>query len=1454
MEGVSKGRDPKLDSDEENQEHGEAGFERWLDGQIGNDGDVSTLWSALREILMSELKEESQMAVSLFALVLKTLKTLLDEHDKLKAELSAHKSSSASLKKQMAQGAAGSRGKKGDKFSAAEEASGKSIQPKDVAEAMKDHADQLTKASLSRLAAASRLLHFVSLKVPSSVVWNTLSVSSPVLSILMKESQPHTISVPALTTTSILLCLIPPLLGASNSHLIDLFSMTLKLAITGKPKVRKRAIRTVHVVLAHFQTIPNSPAYEQICKATDAIVQSGFKHTSATNTSVTLYTLELIKHTIFNVPTKTQQKWCTACLALPALCSPLLTQCTFLVFQSLFESIHKPHSTGHSKQQDKESHQHKDHDDDEEDDDDDVAANSKKPSSSNKSSSQSKKDKDSKKDTPISAATLPTSSLPNNGAVRLDKSQKKLIVQLTNSIFDIQPAPLDVGPTEAFCAAISEAFLCFSLLDEPVSALTQKLPKLFTSVVPILKGGNTKSATAACEALKKVLSRGISDSFINADLQHIEREGSPERVKDSTLFQIVSQLVEGLQVAYHDSWPEIFEIISALFERLGLTTLTTARLVNFVDAQQRQAAINLIIEPLMARISSLRATDQQLRKKTDPVLSHALLAIGIQNFLSHIPIGFPNPLTGDLEGQNLWLLAFFREHLTHAEISFFYNEMIPSTKLLAAFSGQLTKAGRDLGAKHLSTMHDQIWAIFPRFCHSPRDLSDAFALMAETIGLTIEDANTSTSVRMDLVHGLTSLITRTQSSIEAASKAVETFKEAHPEIGGTMDSDEVNESAEELQNLQDREAQLRNDLAAVQGFSSNFLPLLFNVYVSQITADLRNAVFACVEAFLTISGDDLINPFYTTILSALLTSKPAAEAGSQEAADEELHTMQCLTSLSVAFVPYLSSSNLSLLFKTIKPNLRRASQNAKPVDYTLQKKSWKVLKAICEFSSEFAIAHLSDIQALLAYAEMVGTSKLFVIKAMTQLMEAEKLQAWLQGRDKSFVSKISSPKHSVLTPLPTVVAGWKEASSKTRQAAAGTLEAIGRALGPEKLIALLVIGLSSDDGHHKAATISCFTLVVQRFSKELATIRNGQQLHSLLQTATLLLDLQVPEVRGATLAFIRAAINPTPALILQQALPSILHKLMDWPDPVKTKFNRDIRFLLEKFIKRLEYEVVAKAMPKAHIKFLQNINQRFMHAKKMAKQGKKKQADGDSSDEEYNSDSDAEKGENAMQVDGAKRKGDSKRKTAGKGDAAWLMEDGGEAPLDFTDPSANRSVVTVDPVISSRQSRPTSNPFATAEDGRLVISESVYKSSKGGNARAGIVSDELADDVEGRLIATKKRKRAHEASELADSDDETSKKPNAMSGIASSSSGEKKPWFTSKGVNDRPKKAKLDPTASAKSQTATYKSARAGGDSKVAGKADPHAYVKPNPAFLNKRHKNQSVKQYEALIGKKSKR
>lgn len=156
--------------------HVEASFERWLDERIGNDSELSTLWQALREVLVSQIGEGAEItAAGVFAVVLSTLQALVSEHGKIKDQFGKPKKVNLTNAK-----------------SGSSKPDAHAIQPEEVQEAMRDHSEQLSAASMSRIAAASRLLHYTSIKLSQATAWSTLNLSAPVLASILKGTRTST--------------------------------------------------------------------------------------------------------------------------------------------------------------------------------------------------------------------------------------------------------------------------------------------------------------------------------------------------------------------------------------------------------------------------------------------------------------------------------------------------------------------------------------------------------------------------------------------------------------------------------------------------------------------------------------------------------------------------------------------------------------------------------------------------------------------------------------------------------------------------------------------------------------------------------------------------------------------------------------------------------------------------------------------------------------------------------------------------------------------------------------------------------------------------------------------------------------------------------------------------------------------------------------------------------------
>lgn len=1291
-------------------------FQDWIEMQISSDREMKALWFALKEVITDEMKENKKiLASALYPVLLRTIVKFLDNLSNLEKEIPQNKK----------------KGKKNNDDKIKKDAYEIDFDNliEDVQMHIKDDRNQINLLQ-NKLSASFKLLQHTSYKLSDAVIWNTISFITPILSRTFVECKNHTILSPALTVIANFLLKVPSTFNENKDNVKILYNILIQSVITGKPKVRKRALRSVKNTLENLNK--SSSTYELFMKLTSNLIDSGFKNISLNDNNVVLYTMELIKTIINFVPLQNKKAWLSLCLSLLPLGASILTQCSYGVFKSFFESISS----------------------------DDEA---------------------------------------------LHKSVQKLTIMLINSIFESQPSPLNKETFKSFSESICAAFSAVKKLDDQKKILEKILLKAFECFVPALNEGDEQ---VALDSMKFIIFK-IEDSFIDLDIKSIELSPNFNTAKKTILYQILNLLSQGLQIDYHQKLDSVLIAIGYFYERLGNTTIVPRFFVNLEACKDRYKYFSIMSGDVIKKIVQIRLRSANVEK----CLKYVLLSIGIANFVEIIPISFPDASSGNSEGENLWLLTFFRENLSHSELSFFYN-MIPAANILKQKSEELLALNQPLVAKHLMTLHNQIWSIFPKFCTSTRDISNSFGTVAESLGQAILQNKT---IRIDVVNGLNLLITKSKQKLEKLATQQQINDAPHT----------FNE--EQIDYFEQEQKMAQQDIETITAFAPNYLPVLFNVFIEDSTAEDQNCIFKCIESFVNISSPNLVNQFFQDVVSNLLTSTSNKDIEASKIS-QQIELIQRLTFLAVAFVPFLDQKNTQLLFKTILPNLQLDNSKTKLIDFKVQKKSWKVLEALCEFHKEFVEKNLSELQALLSHAELIGKHKISILKFIGDALTQDHLLSWLQGADNSFLKYLPKPeiKKSVLTPLPTIILALRENSTKTRQAATSTMQHLTTLIGVEKMITFLIVGLSSSNPNFKAATITSFKLVLETFQDQFSKPENAKTISSMIKATTLLLDWQASEVKTASLDFLRAALKYSPLHIFETSLKDIINSIMHWPNEVKTKYMKEMRRLTEKFIKKFGYDHVLTLFPKSQTKFLHNVNYRYLqnknsHKNLKAKKLSKKALYNKKSLEESQSDSSSYKSDSDYEVN-------PKISKKSKNHDTWVVE--GENPIDFNDPSVIKKIVSINPNISQKQSKPIKNPFSLSEDGKILIDDLEKPQQQ------KIVSQPIVDFEQKK---SRKRKSKNDSDSDIDQDDEDS-------------GTKKKVWYDSKGFKERMKIRKKVKVVDTKKLKDVFKAKNAGGDTKKSGQADPYAYIKNNPAFLNKRNRSKSVQQYEGLVRKSSKK
>lgn len=134
-----------------------------------------------------------------------------------------------------------------------------------------------------------------------------------------------------------------------------------------------------------------------------------------------------------------------------------------------------------------------------------------------------------------------------------------------------------------------------------------------------------------------------------------------------------------------------------------------------------------------------------------------------------------------------WLLPIFKDKIQNSTIKYFSDEILSMASLCRNKSKAATSSGDLANAHTYELLCGQLWSLLPNFCNNPSDVKENFKNIARTLGTVMKENG---DFRPSVMQGLRKLINTR------------------------------NESEE--------------DIAEIGRFAKNFLPLLLNVYMTQV--------------------------------------------------------------------------------------------------------------------------------------------------------------------------------------------------------------------------------------------------------------------------------------------------------------------------------------------------------------------------------------------------------------------------------------------------------------------------------------------------------------------------------------------------------------------------------------------------------------------------------------------
>jgi len=294
-----------------------------------------------------------------------------------------------------------------------------------------------------------------------------------------------------------------------------------------------------------------------------------------------------------------------------------------------------------------------------------------------------------------------------------------------------------------------------------------------------------------------------------------------------------------------------------------------------------------------------------------------------------------------------------------------------------------------------------------------------------------------------------------------------------------------------------------------------------------------------------------------------------------------------LIELLIALTPAVSAKeHAPLLWRASRPNLSHP-------DAALQKKGYKALAALAEHQPSFLSTHLDEVSAALAEA----------LPACHTASKRRRLLCW-----HAIVSRLSAEqlKATRAPLLGEVVLATKESNVKSRAAAFDALLLIAERAQklsseeerPEALSNVFVsvaAGLAGKTPHMVAASLLALSRLFYEHRDSASAASVGLRL---FETVLPLLRHREQEVVRAAVVLIKVQLSALPKESLQPLLPRLVPPLLSWCSNKHAHLKYQVRYLIERMVKRFGLEVMYDVTPEPHTRLLTHMRKQKERARR----------------------------------------------------------------------------------------------------------------------------------------------------------------------------------------------------------------------------------------------------------------
>ena len=260
---------------------------------------------------------------------------------------------------------------------------------------------------------------------------------------------------------------------------------------------------------------------------------------------------------------------------------------------------------------------------------------------------------------------------------------------------------------------------------------------------------------------------------------------------------------------------------------------------------------------------------------------------------------------------------------------------------------------------------------------------------------------------------------------------------------------------------------------------------------------------------------------------------------------------------------------------------------------TLVWQAYKVVGVLAQQHPAFVQENIEDLKVVMTEA----------LPACAPACKGKRL-----GCLQSLAAQLSLPQLQAYAPtlLGEVVLATREVNVRTRAAAFDLLmhlaeQAERRAGGGEaertaalrEFLVTVAAGLAGNTPHMMAATLSALARLVYELRERQELVPTCTQLFATVLT---LLLHKSQEVVRAAIVFSKVALSSLPSSEIQPLLPKLVPPMLQWCTNKHAHLKTQVRYLMERLVKRFGHDVMMAVTPEAHLRLLTHMRKQKTRA------------------------------------------------------------------------------------------------------------------------------------------------------------------------------------------------------------------------------------------------------------------